>query len=283
MSSLPAQSLTLTRARWFVIQSGLITTGVALFGVYVLSNRVNDLKVMSFYLLNFIPAGPAAIGFIAASGYALGAWWSGVRVRGGLLVSILLLQVASYGVAQYVEFASMPPIYRRDTGEVIPFLPYFHYTTLSLVSWLKDPSQPARYSRLGYAFRGGEACMFMLGGLGSAVVLVGQPQCALCRGRLQRRRLATISASASAHALGRLQKLALAGNAGEFRKAIALYDEGTLAQADGAGDQPVALYLQRCLACGNGYLEVEPATFAPDLAAPTTTVSGEFATALFTV
>ena len=109
MSSLPAQSLTLTRARWFVIQSGLITTGLALFGVYVLSNRVNDLKVMSFYLLNFIPAGPAAIGFIAASGYALGAWWSGVRVRGGLLVSILLLQVASYGAVSYTHL-TLPTI-----------------------------------------------------------------------------------------------------------------------------------------------------------------------------
>jgi len=279
------QQLALSRARWFVIQSGLITTGLALFGVYVLSNRVNDLRVMSFYTLMWFPAGPIAIGFIAASGYALGAWWSGVRVRGGLLITILLLQLAAYGAAQYSEFASMPPIYRRDTNEPIDFATYFHYSTLSLMSWLRDPSQPARYSQAGYVLRAGEACTFLLGGLGSALVLVGQPECALCRGRLQRRRLATVSASCSSQALSRLQKLAQAGDAKPFRKAVALYDEGAgtahADHGDRATDPPVELCIQRCLACGNGYLEVKPPAFAPDITAPTTAVTGEFAAALF--
>ena len=71
----------LTRARWFVIQTGLITTGLALFGVYVLANRINDMHVMTLYVMRWLPAGPLVIGVIAASGYALGAWWAGVRVR----------------------------------------------------------------------------------------------------------------------------------------------------------------------------------------------------------
>src|SRR5215216_266586 len=77
------------RARWFVLQTGLITTGLALFGVYMLANRINDMHVMTLYVLHYLPAGPLLIGVIAASGYALGAWWSGVRVRGGLLATIL--------------------------------------------------------------------------------------------------------------------------------------------------------------------------------------------------
>ena len=40
----------LVRAQWFVIQTGLITTGLALFGVYVLANRINDMHVMTLYV-----------------------------------------------------------------------------------------------------------------------------------------------------------------------------------------------------------------------------------------
>ena len=284
MPAPPVQALTLSRARWFVIQSGLITTGLALFGVYVLSSRANDLRVMSFYVLTFLPAGPIAIAFIAASGYALGAWWAGVRVRGGLLAAILLLQLGAYAAAQYAEFASLPTMTSRDTGEAVTFVDSFRYTTLTLLSTLRDSSQPARFSNAGYALRAFEASFFLMGGLGSALVLVGQPQCALCRGRMLRRRLATVSASVSSHALMRLQKLAVAGDARAFRKAVELYDEGPAPRDQSkhsGGDQPVALCIVRCLACGNGYLEVEPPTFAPDISQPKTAVTGEFAAALF--
>jgi hypothetical protein len=284
MPAPPSQPLTLSRARWYVIQSGLITTGLALFGVYVLSSRTNDLRVMLFYVLTFLPAGPMAIGFIAGAGYALGAWWAGVRVRGGLLAAILLLQLSAYTAAQYAEFASIPTMTRRDTGEPVGFFEYFRYTTLTLLSNLRDPSRPARFSNAGYTLRAVEASMFLLGGLGSALVLVGQPQCALCRGRMLRRRLATVSASVSAQALSRLQKLAVAGDPIAFRKAVELYDEGAAQReaSDAVGeDQPVALCIVRCLACGNGFLEVEPSAFAPDISQPTTPVTGEFAAALF--
>src|SRR3989442_15651040 len=97
----------LTRARWFVIQTGLITTGLALFGVYVLANRINDMHVMTLYYFRWVPVGAIVIGVIASSGYALGAWWSGVRVRGGLLLTILLLQLIAYFAAQYTEFSSL--------------------------------------------------------------------------------------------------------------------------------------------------------------------------------
>ena len=100
-----------------------------------------------------------------------------------------------------------------------------------------------------------------------------------------RRRLATVSASVSAQALARLQRLAVAGDAKAFRKAIQLYDEGPALRGDRSeqsdADPPVALCIVRCLACGYGYLEVEPPAFAPDSAQPTTAVTGEFATAVF--
>src|SRR5439155_15495424 len=179
----------LVRAKWFVIQTGLITTGLALFGVYVLANRINDMHVMTLYIFRWIAAGPLLIGVIAASGYTLGAWWAGVRVRGGLLATILALQLVAYITAQYTEFASLNLRY-PDTGADVEFSVYFHHTTLILLSYLRDGSARS-ISTWGYGLRAIEAALFSLGGIASAMVLVGQPRCPSCRGMLQRRRIAT--------------------------------------------------------------------------------------------
>ena len=274
----PSVHSALIRARWFVIQTGLITTGLALFGVYVLANRINDMHVMTLYVFRWLPAGPIVISVIAASGYALGAWWSGVRVRGGLLLTVILLQLAAYFTAQYTEFSSLSLRY-PDTGEPVGFAAYFHHITMLLMAYLHE-NVPVQRSGWGYLLRGVEAMFFALAGLGSALVLVGQPTCPGCRGMLQRRRLATLSSSAADDALTRLRDLARAGNAMQFQSAVRLYDEGE--GAPPADDPPVDVFLQRCKACGNGYLEVEAARMQgfPVVSSDRTDVSNEFAAAM---
>jgi hypothetical protein len=269
----------LIRAQWFVIQTGLITTGLALFGVYVLANRINDMHVMTLYVLRYIPAGPIIIGVIAASGYTLGAWWSGVRVRGGLLLTVLLLQLAAYLLAQYTEFASLNLRY-PDTGNDVPFTTYFHHTTMSLVSFLHD-GVVARLSPWGYLLRGVEAALFAAGAFASAVVLVGQPTCPVCRGLLQRKRVATVSSSAATQALTRMSELARRGDPERFAEAVRLYDEG--AGGPPAEDPPLDLCVRRCKACGYGYVETETARAQGFAVAvpPRTDVNSEFAAMLF--
>ena len=269
----------LVRAQWFVIQTGLITTGLALFGVYVLANRINDMHVMTLYVLRYIPAGPIIIGVIAASGYTLGAWWSGVRVRGGLLATVLLLQFAAYLLAQYTEFASLNLRY-PETGNDVEFTTYFHHTTMSLLSFLRD-GMIVSLSPWGYAMRLAEAALFSIGGVASALVLVGQPTCPICRGLLQRKRVATVSSSAAAAALARMSELARQGDPQRFADAVRVYDEG--AAGPPADDPPLDLCVRRCKACGYGYVEVETARaqgFAV-IVPPRTDVTSDFAASLF--
>jgi hypothetical protein len=269
----------LVRAQWFVIQTGLITTGLALFGVYVLANRINDMHVMTLYVLKYIPAGPIIIGVIAASGYTLGAWWSGVRVRGGLLLTVLLLQLAAYLLAQYTEFASLNLRY-PESGNDVEFTTYFHHTTMSLVSFLRD-GMVVSLSAWGYLLRVIEAMLFSIGAVASALVLVGQPTCPVCSGLLQRKRVATVSSSAAAAALPRISELARKGDPDRFAQAVRLYDEG--AAGPPADDPPLDLCVRRCKACGHGYVEVETARaqgFAV-IVPPRTDIPSEFAATLF--
>src|SRR5687768_3394038 len=122
MSELTSSSRTaLTRARWAVIQTGLITTGLALFGVYVLANRINEEHVMSLYVLRYFPLGPWLVGTIAGIGYGVAAWWMGVPVRRWLLLAILALQFGAYFLAHYVDLQSLGLIY-RDTREPVGFV-----------------------------------------------------------------------------------------------------------------------------------------------------------------
>src|SRR3954454_6120519 len=94
----------LTRARWSIIQTGLITTGLALFGVYVLANRINDVQVMNLYIFTWIAAGAWIVGTVAGSGYAVASWWNGMRVRGWLLLMVIAIQLLAYFCAHYVQF-----------------------------------------------------------------------------------------------------------------------------------------------------------------------------------
>ncbi len=244
----------ISRARWSVIQTGLITTGLALFGVYVLANRINDVKVMDLYVLRWIPAGAWIVGTVAGSGYAIASWWNGMRVRGSLLLAVLALQALAYFAAQYVQFESFdPPFVYRDTNEPISFSAYFHYTTLNLTprNSDEDDSDDAHHlGTWGYAMRGVELSLFSLGAISAAVVLFGQAACPLCHGNTRRRRIATLPDDAAPATMKVLREHAAAGNVRAFAAIVSELQSRPESPLPGGID--VCLY--RCTVCGNGLL-----------------------------
>jgi hypothetical protein len=288
----------LARSRWSVLQSGLVTTALALFGVYVLASRTDDTHVMAMYALGYVPVGALVVGLLAGSGYVLGAWWFGVRVRRGLLLSIVLIQLAAYGAGLYVEYACLT-IY-RDADETVSFPRWVHETT---VDWTPAVGQfrRAAVGNWGYGLRVLEAGLFCLGALASALVLIGRPACEGCGGLLQRRRIGSVPVRRSAQVVAHLQEVAGRGSLKAFQRALRGRDIHTGLEppppplsSEGRPEPMVELYIDRCIACGNGYISSELPPAAPadqgsnsaaearrDAIAPRTPVAAELAALLF--
>jgi hypothetical protein len=284
-ASSPEFRSAVTRAQWAVIQTGLITSGLALFGVYVLATRINDLHLMSVYLLNWVPAGPMVVGLISGSGYILASWWFGVRIGRRTFLGILALQTAMFIACHYADFETLDLVY-RDTGQSVNFVTFFDYSTRRLARDYGDFSADPPRTR-GYAIRAAEALSFAAGGLLSALTLVGRPRCGLCGGLVRRRNLGKIGGPPLSETIKRLEDRARAGDAPGFTDAIAAHHDVV------SSDDPSAteLTIARCEVCG--VATIEPARNA-DADAPTPPalpssldpewhidVHGEFARQLF--
>jgi len=109
-----------------VLGAGLITTTLALLGVYLL-NRHADANVMGWYANYVIPVGAILVGLAAASGYGLASWFAGVKITKMLLWTIVLVQIAAYFAAQYIEYTVLKPVYRDGTP--LGFWEYFDAAT----------------------------------------------------------------------------------------------------------------------------------------------------------
>ncbi|MEO6435875.1 MAG: hypothetical protein ABIP55_08950 [Tepidisphaeraceae bacterium] len=268
-STYPEVRAAVSRARWAVLQTGLITSGLALFGVYVLANRISDAHVTSLYVMRWIPAGVLLVGIIAGSGYLLAAWWFGVFVGARMLAVILLFQLCTYFAAQYAEFQTLSLI-NRFTREPVEFVEYFRYTTVNWTPQPRDELVPEKpLGDWGYALRGGEAVIFCMGGAGAVLALTGRPRCGICRGHLHRRRIGAILAIDAGRCIGKLQELAHAGNLASFK---AVLNHATAAFAgdakNGATTLAVELTLVRCAVCGCGHLDAIAPRLGPETLGP---------------
>src|SRR5438270_4523354 len=105
-----AESVTPAPSRRFgvtlVLVAGIVTTVLALLGVWWLDNNTKDVHIMGWYGDYVIPAGAMIVGFAAGSGYGIASYLTGFRIRRGLLLAVLALQLAGYAGAQYLEFRS---------------------------------------------------------------------------------------------------------------------------------------------------------------------------------
>jgi hypothetical protein len=273
--SSPEFKVAITRAQWAVIQTGLITSGLALFGVYVLATRINDLHLMSLYAPRWLPSGPILVGVICGSGYILASWWFGVRVGLRIIATILALQVGMFLACHYADFETLDLVY-RDTGQSVSFFTYFHYTTRRLAADAAPGGSTAATQpsdTLGYAIRVGEALCFAAGGLLSALTLVGRPKCALCGGLVRRRRIAHVAESGAFRK--RLEEHARIADLRAFDGEIARHP---------ADDRPaVEFVITRCEVCGFGAIEAAAASDAAagDVEPWHIPVKGDFARQLF--
>ena len=270
-----------SRAQWAVIQTGLITSGLALFGVYVLATRINDLHLMSMYLWDWVPFGPLLVGLIAGSGYILASWWFGVRVGPAMVLAIILLQAGMFVACHYADFETRDLVY-RETGQPVGFGAYFDRMTRRLGERELDPNEPPAWR--GYAIRFAEGMSFTAGGLLSALTLVGRPKCGACGGLVRSKSLGRIGGPRVGDVIKRLEERARVGDARAFQAEVASH--ANLEQ------NARELTLTRCEVCSIGMieqgeiLETEQSPTTTITTAPRDTawridVHGEFARELF--
>ena len=266
------------RAQWAVVQTGLITSGLALFGVYVLATRINDLHLMSMYLWGWVPFGPMLVGLIAGSGYILASWWFGVRVGPGMVLAIIFVQLGMFMACHYADFETRDLVY-RDTGQPVGFGAYFDRMTRRLGERELDPNEPPPWR--GYAIRFAEGMAFAAGGLLSALTLVGRPKCGVCGGLVRSKSLGRIGGPRVADIIKRLEERARISDARGFQAEVA--NHANLQQ------NARELTITRCEVCSIGMIEqgevegADPSTTPspPRDAGWRIDVHGEFARELF--
>jgi hypothetical protein len=192
-----------------VLISGLATTVLALLGIYALDVNVKDFNIMGWYANYVIPAGAIIVGIVAASGYGLASWFSGIKITSRLLWTVLALQLFAYFAAQYIEFHNLHLIHRED-GRSVGFLEYYDAVARSFAWRQSDGSVGEPLGAWGYFFRGLEVLGFVGGGLIVPLVLRKAPYCPECQRYMKTRQLGLVPASVPAK---KVKKSDLAGKA----------------------------------------------------------------------
>ena len=262
-----------------VLLSGLATTALALFGVYWLDIHDPDFHIMGWYADFLIPVGALIVGAVAASGYGIASWVSGIKIVRALVWTVLFFQFCAYFGAQYIEYKQIDPVY-RDTGEHIGFWKYFDLEARMFAWKQSDGSAGTPLGIWGYAFRGLEILGFAFGGMIVPAVMMANPYCEGCRRYMKYRSLGTVpgsvperkikkddaagqaayqaeqqNAAASAQGLlGMLRQMAAEGRADDFRKAV----EPLKVRGKAIFKLPVRydLGLSACKGCGTGSLRI---------------------------
>lgn len=176
-------------SRAWVLLLGLTTTLLALAGVFWLNRHTDDFHVMGWYADYVIPAGSLLVGAAAGSGYGIGSWWSGLKIRRGLLLLVMLLQLGAYGAAEWLEFRAI------DFDEPRPsFAAYYHYKATSF-AWKRHGSVGEPIGAWGYLFLGLAAAGFVAGGVLVPALLAKAAYCDRCQVYMRRRHLAWLPAS----------------------------------------------------------------------------------------
>jgi hypothetical protein len=192
-----------------VIIWGLVTTALALLGVYTLDVTASDFHIMGWHADYVLPIGAIIVGAVASSGYGLASWISGVKISRALLWIVLALQLGAYFAAQYIEFRNLHLVHRID-GSPVGFFEYYDLVARSF-AWKQDNGTAGQpLGAWGYLFCGLEVVGFVAGGLIVPALLRKAPYCADCQRYMKTRRLALIPASVRAK---KVKKSDLAGKA----------------------------------------------------------------------
>ena len=206
-----------------VLIAGVITTALALLGVWWLDNNTKDVHIMGWYGDYVIPAGAMIVGFAAGSGYGIASYLTGFRIRRGLLLSVLALQLAGYAGAQYLEFRSLTregPLVDQN-GEELTFARYYHIRAVSF-AWNEHGKQGEPLGMWGYFFVGLGVVGFALGGLAAPALLMKVAYCERCALYMKSRELAWVPASVPLRRVSKKDSAAQAAYAEEQDRAAAV-------------------------------------------------------------
>ena len=256
-----------SRGRLFVIQTGLVTTAIALGIVYWLSHHT-EFDPMGFYVKLIIPLGAIGIGALAGSGYGIASAWSGAKIGRGLLLTVCALLVVAYFVAKYIEFRDLVTQYPQIAGW--SFFDYYHFDTVNMTfTSTRSGSTPGDpLGMWGYAFRLLEIGGFVLGGLIVPGIMKSRPYCDACQRYQTTKELGLLpitpvnavaaqtpeaAAEEASARYERLRGFAEAGDVDAFRAEIAPFASDQKA----IGKQPTRtrLRLIYCKGCSTGRLE----------------------------
>ena len=187
------------RGPLLVLMAGIITTVLALLDVWWLDTNTQDVNIMGWYGDYVIPAGAMLVGFVAGSGYGIASYLTGFRIRRGLLLAVLALQLGAYAGAQVLEFKSLmreTPLV-DENGETLTFVRFYQLRALNF-SWKENGHQGKPIGEWGYLFLGLGVVGFVLGGMLAPAILLKAPYCERCQLYMRSRTLALVPASAKA-------------------------------------------------------------------------------------
>lgn len=207
-----------------VLIGGLATTFLAFFLVSLLTSA--DFNAMGFYINGIIPLGAILVGVLAGSGYGFVSWKTGAKIGGGLLLSVLLLQICNYFVVQYLEFSAVRDALPRNVK--ITFWEYFDAKTRAF-AWVKNGKLGAAFGIWGYGMRLLEIAGFALGGLIVPAVLGSLPYCDECRVYKKTQRWARLPAGVE---IRRIKKKDLEGQAEYEREQEAALEQANKRAAE---------------------------------------------------
>jgi hypothetical protein len=274
-----------TNAAPLVLAAGLLSTALALAGVWALSRFAGE-NVMGWYADYVLPAGAILVGLVASSGFGIGSWTTGTKVTGPLLLGVTIILVLGYWVAQYLEFRLLFPdgAVARDGAE-FGFLDFYDAVTRSF-AWVEHGKKGSQLGAWGYALRVGELAGFSGGGLAIPILLRKLPYCRACGlymrspvvalrpagiepkrvGKKKVQELADREAQANAAyaraqaGLSRLLEAGKAGDAAAFAGAVA--EEGPLSRRRAAGklSARVEVKVVHCPRCAAGELRASVMT-----------------------
>lgn len=184
------------RARIVVI-AGSATTLVALAGVFAAAHHGEN--IMGWYANYIIPAGALLVGLVAASGYGIAAWVTGLKMTRRLVWSVVGELALSYVIAQYGEYQHF-----FDDGSLGGFFAWFDASTRAF-AWQEAGGQAGEpLGVLGYGLRALELAGFVVGGALIPLGLKSKPYCDPCRTYKRTRVFAVVPAGVPPRTFGRV-------------------------------------------------------------------------------
>lgn len=200
---------------FFVIQSGIISTVLALAGIYWLNKNTDEFNIMGWYANYVIPIGAIIVGAVAGSGYGIASWFTGVRISRLLLLIVVILQAAAYLGAEYVEYRDTlktleeKGLVYEKTGELPTFFQYYDLKARTF-AWKpkhgKSEGEPM--GGWGYVFVLLGAAGFILSGLIAPAVLFAVPYCDSCQRYMSSKTLGVLPASVPIKKISKSDKAA---------------------------------------------------------------------------